>query len=503
MNLLNNIKSNAIWMLCLLSFFTSFTYSEINLQNLPKEKIRDQQTVITSDDISYLAPPQNFIKEGAWKENTLGKQSYFIRTPGYGIFYMACLKIASPSFVLLLLKILQHLLFSFSVYWLFWITYSLVKKKNIALITAIFYGLSPFAIGFLSYTLTEGISPALVLLFIFLLVKASENKLLKQKTIYYLLAALTYSYLLIVRAPMGFIGILLPIFLFKDYYKTGIFKLLIKLALFGSLAFSLMAIWQYRNYKITNRYVGLHAIYYADNNSIYRPSFQEFWNFVGGWAQEGHIAHSYMVPMWKAAVKGDNPSTYIQKALNTFPTEVIQYFGETRLTNVFKNYQIATLNQKRYLDQRLPMPEEVHPKEQQVIDEFKRLTKAYKKEFWLQYHLLSPLKVFKTMAFHSNLSLYIFQHTYSGNWFMELLRSIFFGIHSICFLGLIVSLLFWKKLDWKQNAIAVTVLIYIFFLCYFQRGIEERYTLPILPLLMIGLTALLKYFYDFAFKNEN
>ena len=100
------------------------------------------------------------------------------------------------------------------------------------------------------------------------------------------------------------------------------------------------------------------------------------------------------------------------------------------------------------------------------------------------------------MALHSNLSLYIFQHTYRGNWMMELLRSVFFGIHSICFLGLIISLLFWKKLDWKQNAISATVLIYIFFLCYFQRGIEERYTLPILPLLMIGLTAFLKYFYD-------
>ncbi|PCJ00131.1 MAG: hypothetical protein COB15_03075 [Flavobacteriales bacterium] len=487
----------------MLSFLSAFTYNQINLKNLPKEKIRENETVITNDDISYLRPPQNYIKTGNWKANSIGKQSYFIRTPGYGIFYMTCLKIANSSFALLFLKIVQHLLFSFSVYWLFWITLSLVKNKKIALITASIYGLSPFAIGFLSYTLTEGISPALLLLYVFLLFKGAENKLLKQKNIYYLLSALTFSYLLIVRAPLGFMGILLPIFIFKDYYKKSALKFILKLVILGSIAFSFMIIWQYRNYKITNEYVGLHPIYYADNNSIYRPTFKEFWNFVGGWAQEGHIAHSYMVPMWSAAINGDTSEYYIKAALNTFPKEVITHFGEDRLFNVFRNYQKATLIQKSYYDKRLPIPKKIHHTEKIVIEEFQQLTNGYKSEFPLQYHILSPLKVFKTMAFHSNLSLYIFQHTFRGNWLMEVVRLLFFSLHGLCFIGLIASLFLIKRSDWKKSALTISVFIYVFYLCYFQRGIEERYTLPILPILLICLAELIKYFYNLLKPTPN
>jgi hypothetical protein len=71
---------------------------------------------------------------------------------------------------------------------------------------------------------------------------------------------------------------------------------------------------------------------------------------------------------------------------------------------------------------------------------------------------------------------------------METIRVLFYGLHILCFLGLILSLLFIRKNDWKATAIGLAALIYVFYLCYFQRGIEERYTLPILPLLLIGLS---------------
>lgn len=487
MNVLNFIKSKRIWIICILSFFSALFYNQLNLKQLPEELKRENQTVITNDDVSYLTPPKNYIETGAWKANSIGKQAHFIRSPGYGIFYMVFLKVAGDPLALSFLKIAQLLLFAFSVYWLYSITCSLINNKNIALILACIYGVTPFSIGFLFYTLTEGITPALLLLYVFLLFKSKEKTLPKQKNIFYFLAALTFAYLLIVRPPLGIMGILLPIFLIKDYWKTSVSKTIIKLAIFGSVAFSFMAIWQIRNYNITNEYVGLHSIYYADNNSIYRPTFKEYWNFVGGWAQEGYEVHSYMVPMWQAAIKGDTSEIYIKNALETFPENVINHFGEDRLTTIFKKYQEATLFQKTYYDQNLPMPITTPNIELEVIDELKQLTSEYKSEFWMQYHIISPLKVFKTMAFHSNLSFYIFQHTYRGNWLMEGIRVIFFGLHTLCFFSLIISLLFIKIIDWKQIALTLSVLVYIFYLCYFQRGIEERYTLPILPLLLIGM----------------
>jgi hypothetical protein len=469
----------------LLSFFSASFYQQLNLNKLPNELKRDNTTVVTKDDYSYLNPPETFLRTGIWKQEGNSIQSHFLRPPGYGVLYYLFLKLTNQP--LFYLKLFQLLFFACSVYWFFSITHSLTKNKKISLITSSIYGLTPFATNFLSYTLTESITPSLTLLFIHLLFEAHKKECWQQKNIFYFLAALSFSVLLIVRPPLGFIGTLLPLFIFKDYWQHGILKTLTKLIIFGTIAFSFMSVWQIRNYQLTHSYVGLHAIYYPDNNSIYRPTFKEYWNFVGGWAQEGAEAHSYMVPMWKAAIKGDTSEIYVKNALTTFPEKVINHYGKERLTTVFKKYQTATLFQKRYYDKNLPMPNYTPDIELEVIDDFTQLTKEYKTTFWLDYHILSPLKVFKVMSFHSNLSLYIFQHTYRGNWLMETARTLFYGLHSLCFLGLILSISFIRKSDWRASAISGTVLTYVFYLCYFQRGIEERYTLPILSLLMIGV----------------
>ena len=177
------IKNNTIWIICLLSFFSALFYNQLNLNLLPTELKRDNVTVATNDDVSYLAPPKNYLETGVWKANSIGDQSYFIRPPGYGIFYMFFLKITGYPLALSFLKIAQLLLFSASIYWLFNISNSLLKKEKVALLVAILYGLTPFAIGFLSYTLTEGITPALLLLFVFLLFKANEKTSSKKTSV--------------------------------------------------------------------------------------------------------------------------------------------------------------------------------------------------------------------------------------------------------------------------------------------------------------------------------
>ena len=85
---------------------------------------------------------------------------------------------------------------------------------------------------------------------------------------------------------------------------------------------------------------------------------------------------------------------------------------------------------------------------------------------------------------------------------MEAIRLFFFALHSACFLGVFISLLLSTKLDWKHTTINLTTLLYLLFLYYYQRGIEERYTLPILPLLLINLTATLKSLYELVLTKK-
>jgi hypothetical protein len=69
---------------------------------------------------------------------------------------------------------------------------------------------------------------------------------------------------------------------------------------------------------------------------------------------------------------------------------------------------------------------------------------------------------------------------------METLRLLCFGIHSLAFLLLPLALFALK--DARIRLLVLGILSYCFYLIYFQRGIEERYTLPMLPfVLMIGV----------------
>lgn len=480
-------KFKAIWFICLLAFASAITVNQLNISKLPSESIRKGQTVITNDDASYLRPAENFITTGVWKDNSIGTQSYFTRPPGYGILYYTCIKVAGLDNALTLLKTIQLILFSLSVYWIFHISQNLFKSKKTPYYIAILYGIFPFVSSFLYYTLSEGVAPALLLYFIYILFKADKIGVLKTKRIYFLAASLIFAFLLIVRPQLGLFGILLPVFLLKNYLKYGAKKIILTVVTYSLIALSFMLIWQVRNYSLTGKYVGVHSIYYEDGNSIFRPTLEAYWSFVGGWAQEGQTAYNYLVPMWKAAINGNISEEYTEAAIKTFPEKVTTYFGKERLTNVLKKYQESILYQKQYYDKGISMPNEIPVIELEVIKEFDQLTNEFKSKFWVDYYFISPVKVFKTMAFHSNLSLFIYQNTYRGNILVEGLRYFCFAVHSLCFIMLLISLFILKQTDWRMGFINLICFTYVFYLCYFQRGIEERYTLPILPLLIIGL----------------
>jgi hypothetical protein len=250
-----------------------------------------------------------------------------------------------------------------------------------------------------------------------------------------------------------------------------------------------MAVWQIRNYRIAGKYVGLHPIYFEDNNSAYRAPFRAYWDFAGCWAERGDKGFSYMMPMWEAAIKGDTSFSYIENAIDSLPGHVTSFFGRTRLEAAFRNYQSAVTYQKYYYDRKLRMPMQAALVEKDAENNFRALAAEYKRGFPFQYYIRSPLKVFGTLTFHSNLSLYVFQQTYRGAWWMEALRLICFSIHGLCSLFVFVNMLRIKKHRLLSLVFGWIPFAYIFYLCFVQRGVEERYTLPILPLLLIGFVS--------------
>ncbi len=484
---------NIAIIISLLSLITSYTVNSINLTALTKNNIelRCGETVITSDDISYISPALNLIDKGTLKNNTAGKGAYFSRTPGYSLIISSLYYFLSLKHTLFLLKIIQLLLFGLSVYCLFFIAYKYLNSRKGAIFITLFYGISNIASNFIFYTLTEGVTPQLLIFYTFFLLKAKGSK--QHKILFYYLSAVIFAFIFITRPVLGIFGLAMPFFLISDYWQNK--KILIKqMLIVGCIAVSGMFLWQIRNYKLTDNYVGLHPIYYSENsNSCFRPTHQKLWSLCKGWGEIGSNFHSYIQPFWQSAISGNPTDKDIENIISQLPQKVVKKLQKERFVQMFKTYQQSVLYQKYFYDNNLPMPNIIPQKEQETINQINNLIADYKKYFWFDYYILSPLKVFKELTFHSNLSLYIFQKPFRGNWLMEFLRFICFVVHSLAFVTILFSL-FFKKPNYIKSAFVFPTIIYIGYLIFIQRGIEERYTLPILWLALLNFAYLFNSF---------
>lgn len=469
------------------SFACSFTCNELNLRLIKQEgqETRCGQTIITADDRSYLDPAENFIKGMGFRENAPGRGSYFLRPPGYSLFYMAFRSLTNEENALWLLKMAQLLLFSLSVYCLFFIAFACFQSGRWAIVVSIIYGCTPLCCGFLYYTLTEGITPALMIFYAFFLIRAHSQKQRKSKILHYLLGSAVFSFLFITRPVMGIAGLALPVFLVYDYFgKTRIHNFMLLLFVCGFTAAAPMLFWQFRNYHIAGRYVGLHPVYYPENNYVFRPAHRALWEFEKSWGSRGDAFHGSIMPVWKACLEGDSSEHWIDTLLQNVPEYVINRFGQDQLRDIFGKYRGSMLTQMRYKERGLPMPAVISREEKEVVEGFTALADTFRREFPFRYLLGAPVKTLGRMIFHSNLSLYMFQHTFRGRWWMEGLRYLFFIIHSLSFSLFLLALL--RKMKVTHVFTVLIPLIYLAYLAFFQRGVEERYTLPVLPLVLLG-----------------
>ena len=210
-----------------------------------------------------------------------------------------------------------------------------------------------------------------------------------------------------------------------------------------------------------------------------------------GWGEKGARFHEYFGEFWSAGINGDTSSTQREKFISNIPKHVIQALGRKNIDEMLHHYQVSILHQKTFHDAKISMPQKLPNSEVETIKRIEQLVRQYKQKLPLEYYLTSPLKVFKTLAFHSNLSLYIYQKTLRGNLLMEGFRLLAYGFHALIFTLLIFSVFSKTTIEYK-SLFSITVVLYVGYLIFIQRGIEERYTLPIFAIALISSTQVLQ-----------
>ncbi|MDG0974445.1 MAG: hypothetical protein P8O07_09845 [Crocinitomicaceae bacterium] len=491
-----------------LSFFTTrfirifiavtallFAYfiQEVNLNALRDDGVplREQKTIKTADDISYLSPARNYYNTGRIYGSEVQKYQSVTRSPGYGALYGIMLTVLGPENALSGLKWIQLLLYGISIYLLFGIATHLIKHTLLAYVVVVIYALLPFSHGFIYYTLTEGVTPSLSIIFFSLLLYAHRLSSVK----WYLISAFLLCIIIAIRPFLLLFAIPLVGYIYMDFHqqKKQLFK-----ALFFSLLISwmFMGAWQIRNYIVLDKFTGLHPIYQKEIPGVFRPVHASVWNFYKGFEHRGDHFHEALIPFWQQSLQGDTSKAFVVSHVSKLPIFVRERLSTDQLTAAFSSYQYVTSLQKEFLDRDELIPKWINDKETKTAELFDALASDFRGKEPFIYHVKTPANALVQLLGHSNLSLYIFQKKYRGRWWMESLRALSFllcaGSFLLCFLTLVV----WKKLP-EIALVSLPIILAIFYLSYFQRGTEERYLLPFLPMAFViaaGLkTSLLRY----------
>lgn len=474
------------------AFISALVWNELNKSALKSNGIslRNNAMVVTNDDASYLVPFDNFRKNGSFYTDELSKFTSVIRSPGYGSIYVACLFIFGEKNALFCLYLIQISLFSLSVFCLFRIADIIGFARKSSISIACLYGFLPFSIGFLNYTLTEGITPALLIFAVYFFTKAFSDLKNPVFSSNYFWAAIVFSFLILVRPIMLIFLIPLVSLLFMKRHKNGLRNVII----FTSIALSLISFWEIRNRMILKHWVSLHPIYQNEVPGIFRLPHQKAWEFFKGWEKSGAHFHGTIVPFWEKIMSGDTNKMVINQFINRIPHEVIQTVGRINIENALISYRYAILAQKPYFEHHRIMPSQPLNAEIVSAKKISLLAQKFRESKPWDYYVQTPLCVLKTLIFHSNLSLYYFQVSSRGNWFSELLRYTCFSIHSLSFLAFPFGIYLFRKNRFVLF-FGISILLYLFYLAFIQRGIEERYTLPVLPFILLLSGSVMRHLY--------
>lgn len=458
-------------LLALLALLCAQGWNRWNLQAMEASpvahaSVRTGGSVMTADDASYLKPVERFL--GTRPDLLHGPLANRpdLRSPGYGLFYLMPRLFLPAQSAISVLIWLQCLLYAVAVA-LLWDTLLHTSMKPWARWSiALAFAMLPTFQGFLFYTLTEGVTPALSLILLCCALRAEGG----QRT-WLLAGLLIWSLLMFTRPVLVWTGLaLLPGLLRHGWVKATWIAALAALPLFG---------WWVVNSARAGKPISIHPVYLVDAPGLFRPMHSAFWELAKSWGARGSDFHSAMAPAFEASLVGDTAKSYADAFIHLAPHNMLAAAQERNIRSAFAQWQRFNCME---LAPALRSPQGTltssTESEVRVIATLGNVTAHWRAEHPFHYHIRVPMQVLWEMVAHSNLNLWLFQHTLRGKPWVETLRWVSAALHAILLVAACVAFLF--RVPLPVRLISGGAASYMLFLAYVQRGVEERYTLPVL-----------------------
>ena len=424
----------------------------------------------TADDASYLRPAENFAATGTWKDNSTGASSFVQRPPLFGIvhlpFYLLFGKLAAFA-----QSGFFFLLHGFALFRLPAIFQHFTSRKQSLLFSWI-YALLPCFWGFLSYQITEALSPSLVIL----LIASIQGK--RSSGIGSVILLFLCCWML---RPV--LVLLFPVVLWLLITKRKALVPRKHLWNFVVLVCSLVAVfsWEFRKHAYLGTWGELHPIYHESNASLYRPVHASLTNVFRTWETQPEVFHAIA----GSCTGGD--STYRSlDYLKAYTAERAIPLKPERLYALLRQYTAAnqelipTLSRNERLSETAAEADLRH-----LLDQ---LADSLQSAEPFRYYIQTPFRGAKEQLTKSQLNLELFQVVYRHSWWVAILRWICV-LTILCSLLLSVFALF--SGDTLLRWFSAGILLFLFYLFFVQRLNEDRYLIPMLPMIFItGMSVL-------------
>lgn len=501
-NLINNSIFHKAYVWVIFGFILFASYNAFNLWTIKKYNPVDSNgntiglventTVFSVDNEYYLTPVENYLEGDGWRRSlAVGKGGYYRRTPGYSIIYLAARKITqTKKQALTFMVVFQSLFYLLSIYWLFNILKFLNFSKIITFSIIPLYISTPWFNIYPFFTLTESITTYLTLGVIFYVLKAKNSPNDKSKTFNYIFASSLLAYLILSRPVMGMLAIIFPIFIYFDYFKKSILSFIQKCLIIAIIPTIFLGAWTIRNYNTTREIVLLERPSDPETVDLLKPGMNSIWSLTKCWGEYHFWENEYI--LFNAVLSGDSIcEKEIEVILDSWPKDVVQDIGREKLKTGLIMHKDVLREYKPYFEKEIAMPSSYSSLELKQVKYFENLKNEYSKNNWITAYIKAPFIYLKYLVLHSNTSnVYFFQETLRHIKLLNVTRLSLVSIHVILYIILFISILYFtlNRTTWIPEIIFPTLIpvLYIIFFIFIHREIEQRYMLPLLPLLIIN-----------------
>ncbi len=464
----------------LLAMCFSWGWNEVNIRALQRDpvhvgRVSAAGTLVSVDDHSYLHPVEQWIAG----EPAPGP---VFRTPGYGYWYALSRALALLPAALKWLVVLQCALFATAVALFF---HALTVQGFVGPLRwtwVVLLAVLPMFHGFLFHTLTEGITPSLALgIWACALCSTGDRK-----ERWLAVGTVLWTLLILTRPVLAWVGFPLLVVAWQQASPIARWR---RPALLVLLACLPTALFWVQNAVKNKGPIALHPVYSADAQGLFRPTHQAFWELAKSWGVRGHVFHEVMVPAFDGAMAGQVDTAWAVAFVHTAPQGHLTRAQADSIGAMFMEWQRFTRQRLAPASVGTAAPlRGLQPEERRLVTRLEGITNEYRRAHAFHYHMVVPCQVLWVLVGHSNLSMFIFQYPWRGTPLMEVFRWACALLHVALFCSLPVHLVL--RTDPRCRAMALGALLYLGYLAYVQRGVEERYTLPVL-FLAVGMAPML------------